>query len=580
MDGARELLPLAAREREGEYHESRTLVELAKGTTKPVYIMARVTLLDPTLASLLTLSVALRVLLLHARYASTDLNVHRDWMALTWNVHVRDWYTAEISQWTLDYPPLFAYLEYALAGVAHVLQVPGFELEDAGTQVNASATVFLRSTVLVLEILFLFSGMYVLVGSLYHDRGADAATAPSVTQSSAATMALSLGWLSPGILMVDYMHFQYNSIALGLLLWTCVLLGNERKRLALDVGVALFVTALNTKHTLLYVAPCIGAAVLGVSFNAGEDLKSAWSLLQRCLTLLRLGVVGTVCMLAIWSPFIYHGQIAHVLMRMFPFQRGLLHSYWAPNLWALYAGTDKLLAFVMGSEREKAWSTRGLVGVMHPFAVLPSVGPRACSALSLAAMIPAILLMLRLGNLRKSCFHGKTRLGIVLFSTAYCALCSFVFGYHVHEKAILLCVIPLAPLSTLAPEYMRIFRILACAGYYGLLPLLFTPAEQVPKCAFFVLHSVYLHRVSQKMQVNESAGEWLYMRGFVVLELYCQFVHTWWFGHDRMHFLPLMLVSMYAACGVLVAWAMGLGRLFALHCELTAQNGPKSAKSE
>ena len=47
------------------------------------------------------------------------------------------------------------------------------------------------------------------------------------------------------------------------------------------------------------------------------------------------------------GPVLATGQAPALLGRLFPFGRGLVHAYWAPNAWALYAGLDKLVGLAL-----------------------------------------------------------------------------------------------------------------------------------------------------------------------------------------------------------------------------------------
>lgn len=72
-------------------------------------------------------------------------------------------------------------------------------------------------------------------------------------------------------------------------------------------------------------------------------------------------------------------------------------------------------------------------------------------------------------------------------TTTLCGYASFLFGYHVHEKAILLVIIPFSLLALKDRRYLGAFRPLAVAGHVSLFPLLFTAMEFPVKVVYTML---------------------------------------------------------------------------------------------
>lgn len=167
-----------------------------------------------------------------------------------------------------------------------------------------------------------------------------------------------------------------------------------------------------------------------------------------------------------------------MLARLFPFGRGLCHSYWAPNAWALYAASDRVAAAVVPRLTQKplpspvAGLTSGLVGGVG-FAVLPSVGPAAAAAVTVAAQVPVLVALWR-----RPQGAGELARAVVLS-----LLSSFVWGYHVHEKAILMVLVPMAINAARSRADASTFLFMAAVGHHSLFPLLHQPREWPLKVA-------------------------------------------------------------------------------------------------
>jgi alpha-1,3-glucosyltransferase len=390
---------------------------------------------------------------------------------------------------------------------------------------------FQRASVIVSELVLLYA-LYRYVQS-------------SKTKKTAHAAALAI-FLSPGLLIIDHIHFQYNGSMYGVLILSIVL-AQERKLLFSGL---LFAALLCMKHIYLYLAPAYFVYLLR-AYCLGP--RSIFHIQFGNCIKLGLGIIAIFA--AAFGPFALWGQMPQLLSRLFPFSRGLCHAYWAPNVWAMYSFTDRVLIYLapylkLPVKVEALNSvTRGLVGDTS-FAVLPEVTPRQTFLLTILTQLPALLKLFLQPSYNN--FLGALTL------TAYS---SFLFGWHVHEKAILLVIIPFLLHCLTDRRHLGAFRPLAVAGHVSLFPLLFTTQEFPVKTVYTVLWLVVFLAAFDRLAPASHHRRFflldrfslLYIAVAIPLIIYCALVHSVVF-RDKFEFVPLMFTSSYSAVGVFASW--------------------------
>ena len=67
-------------------------------------------------------------------------------------------------------------------------------------------------------------------------------------------------------------------------------------------------------------------------------------------------------------------------------------------------------------------------------------------------------------------------------------MCSFMLGYHVHEKAILMAIIPAGMLAADSVADAKVYLMMSIVGHISLFPLLFEVRELPLKFILSLLH--------------------------------------------------------------------------------------------
>ncbi|KAK4705531.1 hypothetical protein P7C70_g672, partial [Phenoliferia sp. Uapishka_3] len=448
----------------------------------------------------------------------------------------------------------------------------------------------------------------------------------------------------PGLMIVDHIHFQYNGFLLGILLWSIVAareasLHDIAGRFPLTFAIAGQPLSLrrSLRHStqlqahlhlprpsLLHLPPAsplfrfenkrfvLPTNLRRFIFPGTESSPFAAFQFDR---LVELGLIVLSIFAVSFGPFLIAGgpsQIVQIFKRLFPFQRGLNHAYWAGNVWALVSAVDRFLVKYLlkrgwpVSEEALSSASRGLVGETT-FGVLPNITP----TLTFSITLGFILIFLT-----KLWFDPTYKR--FLDSVVLSAMTSFLWGWHVHEKAVLLFLIPLSLTAVEDEDHLRAYIIASCAGIYSLFPLLIKPIESPIKIiytlvwcgiVFSSLRRVVYRPLPSLISFLVDYAELAYITGFIFLQ-FCSsfspalssfftnsprsdvgFLHDALFGpvyamidvpsdnncvldnatenacaemgkrlvgkvlvEGKYEFLPLMVTSLYCAVGLVWAW--------------------------
>lgn len=316
-----------------------------------------------------------------------DFEAQRHWMEITVHLPMSQWYFHDLEWWGLDYPPLTAYHSRLFGKIGSVINSSWFALYTSRKLDDYDLKSYMRTTVILSELAVYVPGVvwFVKWHAKHHRLS-------PIEQG----IALAAILFQPALILIDHGHFQYNSVMLGLALLSMVSLVYGHNLTASFF----FVLSLGFKQMALYYAPIIFAYLLGTC------------VFPR-INVLRLASIGTVViltMILLFGPFVLVGglpQISQAIRRIFPFARGLWEDKVA-NLWCA------INTFVKLRDVFTLWQLQ-LVSLVTTFV---SIVP------------PMAIVFLR----------PKEHLLPWAFSAG--AWGFFLFSFQVHEKSVLLPLMP------------------------------------------------------------------------------------------------------------------------------------------
>ncbi|PKX91800.1 dolichyl-P-Glc:Man(9)GlcNAc(2)-PP-dolichol alpha-1,3-glucosyltransferase ALG6 [Aspergillus novofumigatus IBT 16806] len=413
-----------------------------------------------------------------------DFEAQRHWMELTIHLPMSKWYLYDLQYWGLDYPPLTAYHSWLLGKIGSALDPSWFALDDSRGFEDPRLKVFMRGTVVASEYLVYIPAVVNFLRRYTRMQGVPAWS---------ASIALVAILLQPATILIDHGHFQYNTVMLGLvvasldailagrMLWACLF----------------FVGALGFKQMALYYAPVMFVFLLGVCIFPRI----------RILRLLNIAIITILAFALLLAPLLVAATNAEArgylsasaeppLLQALPIKLSKDSFLYAP-VFQLMQIIHRVFPFARGLFEDKvanAWCA------IHTFYKLHRFEASLLQRVSLGATLASIIVPCGI-------IFRHPRASLLLPALASVAWGFFLFSFQVHEKSVLLPLLPMTlllandgGLSKDTRAWVGWANILGCWTMY---PLLKRDELQVP---YFVMTGLwaYLMDISQPNPVGES----------------------------------------------------------------------------
>ncbi|CAI6331560.1 unnamed protein product [Periconia digitata] len=391
-----------------------------------------------------------------------DFEAQRHWMEITKHLPVSQWYFYDLDWWGLDYPPLTAYHSWLLGTIGSAINPQWFALYQSRAIDDPSLKIYMRATVFFSEYLIYVPAIIVCL------RRYSRAEKVNVWEASIALVAVLM---QPANMLIDHGHFQYNTVMLGFAvasissmlagrpLWSCVF----------------FVGALGFKQMALFYAPAVFAYLLGICIFPKINV----------VRFLAIALVTLASFVVLYLPFIagvVYDTYDGVSQKSFPTPPLLTYlrvsldenAWYYPVVLQVAQSVHRIFPFSRGLFEDKVANIWCSIHTFHKLHQYPStlLQRAALGATSLAIAPPCLIIFL------------KPRKELVPLALATTSWAFFLCSYQVHEKNVLLPLLPMTLLLSgkggLLPSIRAWVGLANMIGVWTMFPLLKRDELRVP----------------------------------------------------------------------------------------------------